>query len=759
MYNNTFFARMKKQFLSLKTEFKKLPEKERKRKFFEFGMISGIVFLICAYFSGSIIYWFLYMLNSSAQLKGKIYYGIFGLGGLGFISTLILCGMVLLLFLSIIFRRGINNGILVTDERGVSIMMNGEKGTARYMNEEETKREFNVSDILDTDQIVYGQLTEDGTQVVSYKAKKKGSSGNQNLLLIGSPGTGKSFCFVRTNIVQAMLRGSSIIATDPSGELYQDLGSLLRKNGYNVKVLNLAEPRYSDFWNCMEEVIDEETGRLDGTRLNDFTDIYIKNSGDPTSKGDKFWSDGAVNLLRAVIGFVSYQRETDILNKYRELYSAIALNDPNINSILDNKMVGMVPFTWCEKIILETAEKNGFFVKSIEESIEDIKANAPPFTVKEVYDCLMTFKDKETIFESIPIWHPAKQAYIIFSDASDTVKASVVNGTRLSMQIFADDKLMGALSHDGIRISNINKEKCAYFVNMSDKSKATTPIASLFFSFFFKDAQDNWDKWAKISDEKGIPNPCLDTFVMLDEFFSIGVIGGDPNAFATTMSVNRKRHISINIAIQSISQLPALYGASNADNIQTCCDYTLFLGCNDQKTAKLISEYFAGDATVLAERHNESINPFGTIGDGTNINMSSSARKLLTQSEVREWKDKVFLAKRGEHPLELKLFPWILHPCFVNGETKKVSIYSSIEPIEDRIMKIEAEKNKDAEEEFNKNIKSVKSSYSKNMIKKEEKLVEQTALDIPSSQTEIQKQKEKRMAERTKNKAKQKSLF
>lgn len=759
MYNNNFYTRMKKQYLSLKTEFKKLPEKERKKKYFEFVMISIVVFLICAYFSGAIIHWFLYMLNPRAELKGKIYYGIFGLGGLGFVGTLILCGMVLFLFLSIIFRRGINNGILVTDERGVSIMMNGEKGTARYMNEEETKREFNVSDILETDQIVYGQLTEDGTQVVSYKAKKKGSSGNQNLLLIGSPGTGKSFCFVRTNIVQAMLRGSSIIATDPSGELYQDLGSLLRKNGYNVKVLNLAEPRYSDFWNCMEEVIDEETGRLDGTRLNDFTDIYIKNSGDPTSKGDKFWSDGAVNLLRAVIGFVSYQRETDILTKYQELYSAVAFDDPNKNFILENKMVGMVPFTWCEKTILEAAEKNGFFIKDIENSIAKIKENAPPFTVKEVYDCLMTFKDKEAIFQNIPIWHPAKQAYIIFSDASDTVKASVVNGTRLSMQIFADDKLMGALSHDGIKISNINKEKCAYFVNMSDKSKATTPIASLFFSFFFKDAQDNWDKWAKISDEKGIPNPCLDTFVMLDEFFSIGVIGGDPNAFATTMSVNRKRHISINIAIQSISQLPALYGVSNADNIQTCCDYTLFLGCNDQKTAKLISEYFAGDATVLAERHNESINPFGTIGDGTNINMSSSARKLLTQSEVREWKDKVFLAKRGEHPLELKLFPWILHPCYLNGETKKVSIYSSIEPIEDRIMKIEAEKNKDVDKEFNKNIKSVKSNYSKKMIEKEKKTIEQTALDIPSSKTELQKSKEKRMAERNKNKAKQKSLF
>ena len=353
MYNNSFSARIKRQYQALKTQFKKLPEKERKTKLFGFFIFVIVAFLGCASISGSFVIWFNKMFEPTGNFKGAIYYGL--TNKVALIGTIFIFGMVLFFTLALAFRRGINNGILVTDDRGVSIMMNGERGTARYMNEDETKREFKVGDILETDQTVYGQLTEDGTQTVSYKAKKKGSSGNQNLLLIGSPGTGKSFCFVRTNIVQAMLRGSSIIATDPSGELYQDLGSLLRKNGYNVKVLNLAEPRYSDFWNCMEEVIDEETGRLDGTRLNDFTDIYVKNSGDPTSKGEKFWTDGAVNFLRSVIGYASYQRESKILTGYRALYTKVATNSPERDNILSNKMKDMVSFAWCEKTILDTA--------------------------------------------------------------------------------------------------------------------------------------------------------------------------------------------------------------------------------------------------------------------------------------------------------------------------------------------------------------------------------------------------------------------
>lgn len=775
MEKNNYITRIKLRWKAIVSDFNKKPSEERKQIWAAIIVFAVFDLFVASMLSGYFIRLFFHYLDLNADLKGFFYYA-WG-NSVGRLFTVVMFIVIAFVPIAYIFKRNLaNTGVRYDPDRKIWISQSGEKGTADFMSYERAKEVYKISDILDTKEIVYGQVGNDGTRAVSYKAKTSGGSGNKNLLLIGSPGTGKSFCFVRTNIVQAMLRGDSIIATDPSGELYQDLGSLLRKNDYNVKVLNLAEPRYSDFWDCMTEVIDPETGRLDGTRLNDFTDIYVKNSGSSGDGGGKFWADCSTNLLRAVIGYSSWQREIEISNQYVALYKEVSKGLPNMEERDKNlaKMdpdMYLCPFTWSEKVILEAAEKTGLDVEEVKKSIEEIKDNAPAFTIREVYNNLMAFRDIEEEIAQIPFYHPAKQAYIIYSDASDTVKASAINGTRLSMQILSDEKLMSALSHKGIEIADINMKKCAYFVIMSDKSKSTTPIASLFFSFFFKDAQDNWDKWQKISDEKGTKNPCKDTFVMLDEFFSIGVIGGDPKSFATTMSVNRKRHLAINIAIQSISQLPALYGPDNAEAIQTCCDFLLFLGCNDVKTAQLISTFFAGKTTVVSERHTESSNVIGTLGDDANVNVSSSGRGVLELDEVRRWKDKVFLVLRGENPFDIQTFPWTSHPCYVNGETKKESIYSTMRPIEERAEELdEIERNKKSFKEVATSVQSnfsnskkkdtstKKSSGKTNTKKVQSTQITKSSLNIDKAKSELKKAQEKTKAERAKR-AEQTSLF
>ena len=70
---------------------------------------------------------------------------------------------------------------------------------------------------------------------------------NNNILIAGGSGCGKSFKFAKPNILQMF--GSYIITdpkgelcraiTDPKGKLCRDTARLLHENGYNVKVLNL----------------------------------------------------------------------------------------------------------------------------------------------------------------------------------------------------------------------------------------------------------------------------------------------------------------------------------------------------------------------------------------------------------------------------------------------------------------------------------------------------------------------------------------
>ena len=56
-------------------------------------------------------------------------------------------------------------------------------------------------------------------------------------------GAGKTFYEVKPNLMQM---NTSFITTDPKGEILRSEGDLLRKNGYNVKVINLLEMNRSD---------------------------------------------------------------------------------------------------------------------------------------------------------------------------------------------------------------------------------------------------------------------------------------------------------------------------------------------------------------------------------------------------------------------------------------------------------------------------------------------------------------------------------
>lgn len=67
-------------------------------------------------------------------------------------------------------------------------------------------------------------------------SSKSGLAGN--MLVIGAPGTGKSWGFVRPMIFQCVKRRESMILTDPKAELYESTAGYLADMGYEVRVFN-----------------------------------------------------------------------------------------------------------------------------------------------------------------------------------------------------------------------------------------------------------------------------------------------------------------------------------------------------------------------------------------------------------------------------------------------------------------------------------------------------------------------------------------
>ena len=128
---------------------------------------------------------------------------------------------------------------------------------------------------------------------------------NNNVVLFGGSGTGKSRFYAKPNILQA---NASYVITDPSGELLLSEGKFLEEQGYDVKVFNLTQMEHSHTYNPFH-YIRNESGVL--TMIN----ALIRNT---TSKGasssDPFWEKAETALLEAICFYLQSEVTPDERN-------------------------------------------------------------------------------------------------------------------------------------------------------------------------------------------------------------------------------------------------------------------------------------------------------------------------------------------------------------------------------------------------------------------------------------------------------------
>lgn len=596
--------------------------------------------------------------------------------------------ITLIIYIFFILRRSVRNSAeREADDRGLHYTKKGTFGTTRFMEDEnKIKERFQIGRAEDIDTTIYGKLSEDNNKIVAWKKPPKGQpSGNKNNLIMATSGSGKSYVFVRTQLLQVIKNGNqSFVVNDPSGDIYTDMANICRQHGMEVKVLNTADINHSDFWNCLEETIDDETERLHNQRFMDFCSIYMNNS---EAKELNFFDKNSLNLAYTVMAFTAYQREKYILVAYCNLYLEL-VEDPKNAGYCEFKKkcdTEFVSFKWCRDEIRRVAFEKEYDQDVLEEIFDGIKkaANyANPYTIKQFYHNLANFDTIEPQVAEVPDYHPASKAYTIYTASGKAdVRGSAKQGALLAFNNLITNEVAENLSKDGIHIKDVNRKKCAYFV-ISDQNVAMRPILTIFFTYLFQDVAKIHDEEEAKAQEKGIKNPCKPVTVILDEFASLGVIGVSPVVFPNeVMAQTRKRDMRISIIIQNYSQIESIYGPTNRDTIMSNCETTVFLGANDLASMKYISE-FVGETTVLDEQHEE---PNHLMVTPKQVNrFKGSERQLLTVGEVRRFGDdgKILIIRHKCQPLKLLPYPWIAHP--LAKESVKRSVKSDIADIHER---------------------------------------------------------------------------
>lgn len=241
---------------------------------------------------------------------------------------------------------------------------------------------------------------------------------NNNVLVVGTSGAGKTRSIVTPNLLQAT---GSYVVSDPKGNLYKKYKRYLEEQGYVVNKLDFTDPRNSAHYNFFRYI----NSTQDIVKIAHML-IYQRKGGHHT---DPFWDEASQLLVQAVIAYLRERCKP---------------NDQNLRSVL--KLVNL-----CQ------AEGN------LEEN-------------KTTLDRMM-----EELGRRNPDSY-ALSMYTKFRVAADRTLRSIMISVNSRLGLFDTPELNEMTYSDDIDISSIGKRKTALFVIVSDTDRSMDGLANIFFT-------------------------------------------------------------------------------------------------------------------------------------------------------------------------------------------------------------------------------------------------------------------------------------
>ena len=541
------------------------------------------------------------------------------------------------------------------------------------------------------------------SESVRYDLEPKGTNTYSCALVVGATGSGKSFTYVKPNILQM---NSSYIVTDPKGELTRDTGAALIRHGYNVMVFNTAEPEYSCKYNPFKYIRDE-AGVV--TMVN----VFLENTNDPNAgSSDAFFGLAEKNFYLAIFFYIyTIYKDQPEKQNFKTVYEMYQKAD-------------------------ETEQQG---------------KNAAP-VINEFDQMFLDLVNPEH-----PNYDPANPAigyYNTFKKGSPKTKQSILISAGVRLWFLGVPSIANLMSDDELHLETIGDRKTALFVIIKAEDATFNFLSAMLFTQLFEtlyyvgntlnekswmitkgnctalrsdpfiagtpsekeehdkllklqeiykhakiEADDENDEKFKKPDKNGIiPWPKTRIVVeegsakrvlgefnseaeakyildaakegkihkgsktltshvrfMLDEFANIGKIPDFDKKLATFRSLR----ISSDIIVQSVSQLKEMYDDKHG-KITSNCSITILLGANDIDDCKWFSELM-GQTTVKSESFNYENS--GLLPGAKGSSVSDNAQSLMRPEQIRAMaKDECLIIINTQMPIKDKKYNATKHP-------------------------------------------------------------------------------------------------
>ncbi len=337
---------------------------------------------------------------------------------------------------------------------------------------------------------------------------------NNNVLVVGTSGCGKTRSIVMPNLMQAT---GSYVVSDPKGNLYKKFGPYLKSKGYEVITMDFIHPGTSNRYNPMEYC-------RNTTDILKVANVIVHQDDKEASKTDPYWDESTQMCLLAILGYIF---ETDDLPKKEKTLSTL------------RKLV----------VVANREEATGRSVRGkscLQEIMENHKKH-------------MQSMGKES-------W--AYERFQEYNTAPDKTLLTTNSTTLAKLVTFATEEVQRMLSANDIDFATIGQKPTALFVQVSDTDRSMDLLVNLFYTQLMNELCTFADDHCE--------NSCLPVPVqfILDDFATNARIDNFENMIANI----RSRGISAMLMVQSEAQLQAGYGTNAQTIIDNCNTYVYMGG-------------------------------------------------------------------------------------------------------------------------------------------------------------------------------------
>lgn len=246
---------------------------------------------------------------------------------------------------------------------------------------------------------------------------------NKNVLVCGSPGSGKTREYAKPNMMQMH---SSYVATTPKGDLVRETGHMFEENNYKIRSFNLINPEDGCQYNFFKYIEDDQDV------LKIVNNIIKNTTPDKPTTADPFWEKSEIAFLEALFSYLVFEA---------------APEDRNMETVMMMYNAAQVK------------EDDEDYVSALDVLFEELAEDKP--------DCFAVLQ------------------YDIFKKGAGKTAKSILISVGVRLSPFNIPKIKALMKNDELDLDKIGDEKTVLYVVISDTDSSLNFLAAIMYQQLF----------------------------------------------------------------------------------------------------------------------------------------------------------------------------------------------------------------------------------------------------------------------------------